>query len=73
MTDTFKHHEYDAAQQAASDSIRDAAGDLEAVIALRCAPSREKSLAMTKLEECAMRANKALALHGTWEGGRHGE
>ena len=73
MTETFAHHEYDAAQQAASGSIRRAAEDLEAAIALRCAPSREKSLAMTKLEECAMWANKALALHGTWEGGRHGE
>lgn len=26
--------------------------------------SREKSLAMTKLEECLMWANKAIALHG---------
>lgn len=68
MSETFKHHEFDQRQIKASDAIRDTAEDLEAIIALRCAPSREKSLAMTKLEECIMWANKSLALHGVWAG-----
>ena len=68
MSETFKHHEFDKRQIEASDAIRDTAEDLEAIIALRCAPSREKSLAMTKLEECIMWANKSLALNGVWDG-----
>ena len=66
MTETFKHHDLDDAAKAASQSVKEAAEDLEAIIALRCVPCREKNLAMNKLEECAMWANKALALHGTW-------
>lgn len=73
MSETFKHHEFDEDQTEKSDEIRDAAEDLEAIIAMRCAPSREKSLAMTKLEECAMWANKALALHGAWDGAKDGD
>lgn len=68
MSETFKHHEMGDAELEDSDSIRNAAEELEGIIALRCKPSREKSLAMTKLEECAMWANKALALHGSWDG-----
>lgn len=69
MSVTFKHHKFNDEQTEKSNAIRDAATDLEAVIALRCAKSREKSLAMTKLEECVMWANKAIALHGVWDGG----
>ena len=68
MSETFKHHEMGDAELEASGWIREFAGDLEATIALRCKPSREKSLAMTKLEECVMWAVKALALHGRWDG-----
>ena len=68
MSETFKHHEMGDAELEASAWIRECAGELEATIALRCKPSREKSLAMTKLEECVMWANKALALHGRWDG-----
>ena len=63
-SETFKHHELNEEQVYASGSIRYAAEDLEAVIVLRCVPSREKSLALTKLEECVMWANKAMAIHG---------
>jgi hypothetical protein len=68
MNDTFKHHEFNERQAEVSDSIRSAAEDLEAIIGLRCVSSRSKSIAMTKLEECVMWANKAIALHGVWEG-----
>lgn len=61
---TFKHRDLDRDQITASDLIRESAENLEASIALRCEPSREKSLALTKLEECVMWANKAIAVHG---------
>ena len=65
---TFEPHAMSVQTLEKAEAVREAAADLEAVIALRCPPSREKSLAMTKLEECAMWANKALALHGRWDG-----
>lgn len=68
MSEIFKRHYMGDDEIEDSDSIRNAAEELEGIIALRCKPSREKSLAMTKLEECEMWANKALALHGSWYG-----
>ena len=63
---TFKQHDLDRDQIDASDLIRESAENLEAFIVLRCEPSREKSLALTKLEEYVMWANKAIATHGVW-------
>ena len=68
MSETFRQHSMGCREIEYSESIRDAAENLEGIIALRCKPSREKSLAMTKLEECVMWANKALAIHGGWDG-----
>lgn len=68
MSEIFKRHYMGDDEIEDSDSIRNAAEELEGIIALRCKPSREKSLAMTKLEECVMWANKSLALHGRWDG-----
>lgn len=68
MSETFRQHSMGRREIEYSESIREVAEELEAVIALRCKPSREKSLAMTKLEECVMWANKALAIHGGWDG-----
>lgn len=68
MSETFKRHDMGGIELEDSENIRKAAEELEAVIALRCKPSREKSLAMTQLEECVMWANKSLALHGSWDG-----
>ena len=67
MTETFKHHEFDEDQNDVSEVFRETAEELEANIVLLCVPSREKSLALTKLEECVMWANKALAMHGVWD------
>lgn len=67
MSETFERRELDELQAYASGAIRYAAEELEAVIVLRCRPSREKSLALTKLEECVMWADKALAVHGMWD------
>lgn len=69
MSERFKHHEFDDDQMELSQLIRDSAEDLEANIALYCVPGREKSLAMTKLEECVMWANKSIAIHGIWDEG----
>lgn len=68
MSEIFKRHYMGDDEIEDSDSIRNAAEELEGIIALRCKPSCEKSLAMTKLEECVMWANKSLALHGSWDG-----
>lgn len=67
MSETFKHHEFDDEQIELSELIRDSAEELEAHIALYCMPSRSKSLALTKLEECVMWANKCIGLHGVWD------
>ena len=69
MSDTFRRHEFNSEMTIQSDVILNIAEDLEAEIALFVVPSREKSLAMTKLEECVMWANKAIAIHGIWDGG----
>ena len=68
MSEIFKRHYMGDDEIEDSDSIRNAAEELEGIIALRCKPSREKSLAMTKLEECVMWAGMALARHGSWDG-----
>lgn len=68
MSDTFKCHKFDGEMTTQSEIVRNIAEDLEAEIALRLVPSREKSLALTKLEECVMWANKAIAKHGVWNG-----
>ena len=68
MSDTFKRHEFNSEMTIQSEAIRNIAEDLEAEIALFLLPSREKSLALTKLEECVMWANKAIAVYGIWDG-----
>lgn len=64
--ETFKQHSVDCDQVSACDQIHNSAENLEAFIALRCEPSREKSLALMKLEECVMWADKAIASYGVW-------
>ena len=70
MSEVFKRHYLGDAEIEDIEAIRNAAEELEGIIAMRCQPSREKSLAMTKLEECVMWANKAIAVHGSWDGER---
>ena len=45
-------------------ALRGSAKDLGSIILTLCAPSRERSLAVTKLEETLMWAVKSVALHG---------
>ena len=67
MSETFEYHKFDDDQLELSQMIKDSAEELEANIALYCVPSREKSLAITRLEECVMWANKSIALCGVWD------
>ena len=64
MSETFKQHEMDSWTLGCSAGLRRIAETLETNIDDYVKDSREKSLAKTKLEECIMWANKALALHG---------
>lgn len=60
----FEPHSLDEGQSGDMAAVREAAKGLARAIAGRCPDSREKSLAMTKLEECAMWANASIARNG---------
>ena len=63
MKGKFKSHELNAQQTDMSNAIREVASDLDTL--LDSVPMcREIALAKTKLEECVMWANKAIALGG---------
>jgi len=57
----FRHHPLKVGQSTKYDNIRDTAHRLATLINYYCPESREKSLAVTKLEEAVMWANAAIA------------
>ena len=57
----FSVRALDRREQADADAIRSAASDLLASIEGKCPPSRARSLAITKLEECVMWAVRSIA------------
>lgn len=57
----FTYHAQKNDQPELYERIRDKAKLLAAYIDEKCPDSREKSLAMTKLEECVMWANASIA------------
>lgn len=57
----FRYHSLTPKQRMAINSMRDTTMGLAVILNERLPEGREKSLAMTKLEECAMWANKAIA------------
>ena len=61
IENNFMHHAPKAGQQEKYEAIRAKAKELAYLIDEECPPSREKSLAMTKLEESVMWANAAVA------------
>jgi hypothetical protein len=63
ILDRFKQHRMTEDPQESSTMIRSSAIELAILINLATPDSREKSLAITHLEEAVMWANKALALH----------
>ena len=57
----FEHHEPVSDQASRYNMLRGKAKEFATLIDMCCPESREKSLAMTKLEECVMWANKSIA------------
>jgi len=57
----FAHHEPKGDQNIRYNTLREKAKELATLIDMCCPDSREKSLAMTKLEECSMWANASIA------------
>jgi len=57
----FKYHAPKEGQQEKYIAIREKAKELAYLIEEMCIPSRENSLAMTKLEEVVMWANSSIA------------
>ena len=61
IENNFKYHAPKEGQQEKYEAIRAKAKELAHLIDDTCPTSREKSLAMTKLEESVMWANAAVA------------
>jgi len=57
----FKYHPPTPEQAARYVLLRNCAKELALVLDRECPESREKSLAMTKLEECVMWSNASIA------------
>lgn len=62
ITDRYMQHEMSERAADVSNAIRDKASDLDSLLSGFVPDCREKSIAITKLEECVMWANKALAM-----------
>jgi len=58
---TFQYHSPKADQPDRYNALRAKAKELAEMICVMCPPSREQSLALTKLEEVSMQANAAIA------------
>ena len=57
----FAHNEPKGDQNSRYNILREKAKEFATLIDMCCPDSREKSLAMTKLEECSMWANASIA------------
>jgi len=61
IDNNFTYHKPIGSQQQRYVDIRDRAKSLAELILVSCPPSRERSLAFTKLEESVMWANSSIA------------
>ena len=61
IENTYIYHPADSDQEKKYSRIRHKAKELAYIIDEECPDSREKSLAMTKLEEASMWANASIA------------
>ena len=61
IENTYIYHPADSTQEKKYNHIRVKAKELAYIIEEECPDSREKSLAMTKLEEASMWANASIA------------
>lgn len=59
----FTYHAPKGDQAARYETLRGQAKNLAIIIHMNCPESREKSLAITKLQECVMFANAAIAIN----------
>ena len=65
LKNRFSHHEPKGDQADRYERIRATAARFAMTVDELCPDSREKSLAMTKLEECVMWANASIARNDT--------
>lgn len=61
----FTYHPPFGTQQERYVKIRDAAKDLALLLNEACPESREKSISLTKLQECVQMANASIAINET--------
>jgi hypothetical protein len=61
IDNNFRYHTPKADQPARYETLRSKAKELAELINASCPDSREKSLAITNLEQCSMWANAAIA------------
>lgn len=66
--EALNDYDFDEDEQDVIDSICEAAEQLQAIIALRVWPSRQKSTTLNMLEACISLAYKSLARDGVWHG-----
>lgn len=64
ISSRFKTYSIDDETKMKSDKIRDDIVNTADAIDIYCTESREKSIALTKLEECLMWVNKCLSRNG---------
>lgn len=63
LENEFTYHKPNDSQIPRYEEIRKRAGEYAEFLMTVCPPSRELSLALTALEDCVMRANRAIALN----------
>jgi hypothetical protein len=61
IENNFKYHPPKEGQKEKYEAIREKAKELACMLVAMCPESRERSVAMTKVEECVMWANAAIA------------
>jgi hypothetical protein len=64
LDELFRHHPPTDAQIPKYQAIRDAARAFAQVLDETCPPSADRTVAMRKLQDCVMTANRAIALGG---------
>lgn len=63
LENEFTYHKPNDSQVPRYEQIRAGAKSYAELLMTLCPPSRELSLALTALEDCVMRANRAIALN----------
>ena len=63
IENTFSYHSPKGDQPARYETIRKHARNMATYISEECPDSREKSVALTKLQECVMWANASIAIN----------